>query len=164
MPINTLNLFWPILGQRKNSLVVFLANIISNGLLQAIRNNIVAKKITKLVHLFHKDITKLVFLWSNKGQKRFKVLNVNFKMKLCLNLPLICIQYIVVVYVERYVIYIFCVDIQHHFWMLILNYVKFKIKKINLLIKIYSDMFVSHLFIHLKPKRKILFNNFYLWF
>ena len=53
--INTLKPFWPILGQRKTSLViflwkrrtrsvVFLANIISNGLYQAFRNNIVAKK------------------------------------------------------------------------------------------------------------------------
>ena len=47
---------------------------------QAIRNNIVAKKTTELVHLFHKNITQLVFLWPNKDQKSFKVLKVyNFK-------------------------------------------------------------------------------------
>ena len=46
-------------------------NIIFNGIYQAIRNNIVT---TELVLLFHKNITKLVFLWSNKSQKSFKVL------------------------------------------------------------------------------------------
>ena len=62
---NTLKLFWPILGQRETSLViflwkmrtisvVFLANIIPNGLYQVIRNNIVAKKTTELVLFFHK--------------------------------------------------------------------------------------------------------------
>ena len=46
----------------------------SNGLIQAIRNNIVTKKTTELVLLFHKNITKLVFHWPNMGQKSFKVL------------------------------------------------------------------------------------------
>ena len=69
---------WPILYQRKTSLVVFLwkrrtssvvcsVNIISNGLIQAIRNNIVAIKTTELVLLFHKKTTKLVFLCPNVG-------------------------------------------------------------------------------------------------
>ena len=60
----------------RTSLVVILANIISNGLIEAIRNNIVAKKITKLVPLFHKNITKLVFLWPIMGQKYFKGLTL----------------------------------------------------------------------------------------
>ena len=61
--INTLMLFWPILSQRKTSLVVFLVTILFlMALYQAIRNNIVAKKTTELVLLFHKNITKLVFL------------------------------------------------------------------------------------------------------
>ena len=65
-------LFWPNMDQRKTSLaffyekrtssVVFLANIISNGLIYAIRNNIVAKKITELVLLFYKKTIKPVFL------------------------------------------------------------------------------------------------------
>ena len=33
-----------------------------------------AKKTTELVRLFHKNITKLVFLWPNMSQKSFKVL------------------------------------------------------------------------------------------
>ena len=53
---------------------LFGHNIISNGLYQAIRNNIVAKKTTELVLLFHKNITKLVFLWPNMSQKSIKVL------------------------------------------------------------------------------------------
>ena len=36
------------------------------GQYQAIRNNIVAKKTTELFLLFYTNITKLVFLWSNK--------------------------------------------------------------------------------------------------
>ena len=52
----------------------FWPNIISNGLYQTIRNNIVAKKTTELVLLFHKNITELVFLWSNMSQKCFKIL------------------------------------------------------------------------------------------
>ena len=56
------------------SSVVFLANIISNSLYQAIRNNIVTKKTTELVLLFYNNTTKLVFLWPNMGQKIFKVL------------------------------------------------------------------------------------------
>ena len=44
---------------------------------QAIRNNIVAKKTTELVLLFHKKTTKLVFLWPNMSQKCFKVLTTD---------------------------------------------------------------------------------------
>ena len=40
----------------------------------AIRNNIVAKKTTELVLLFHKKTTKLVFLWPNMSQKDINVL------------------------------------------------------------------------------------------
>ena len=47
--------------------------IISNGLYQAIRNNIVAKKTTEL--FFHEKATKLVFLGSNMGPKFHNVLN-----------------------------------------------------------------------------------------
>ena len=48
---------------------LFGHNIISNGLYQAIR-----QKTTELVLLFHKNITKLVFLCPKMGQKCFKVL------------------------------------------------------------------------------------------
>ena len=58
---------------------IFGHNIISNGLYQAIRNNI-DYKTTELVLLFHKNITKLVFLWSNMSQKSFKVLK--FRMNI----------------------------------------------------------------------------------
>ena len=82
--LNTLKLFWFILGQWKTSLViflwerrtssvVFLANIISNGQILAIRKNIVAKKTTELVLLFHKNINKLVFHWLNMSEKSFKL-------------------------------------------------------------------------------------------
>ena len=40
-------------------------NIISKGLIQAIKNNIMAKKTTELVLFFHKKTTRLVFLWPN---------------------------------------------------------------------------------------------------
>ena len=80
-----MKLYWPLLGQKKTCLViflwkrktssdVFLANVISNGLYQAIKNNIVAKKTTELVLLFHKNITKQVFLCPNMNHKWFKVL------------------------------------------------------------------------------------------
>ena len=71
--INTLKLFWPILGQRKTSLVVFFMkkenefsclfgqNIFSNGLYQVIRNNIVAKKTAELVFLFHEKDNRASF-------------------------------------------------------------------------------------------------------
>ena len=49
-------------------------NIISNGLYQAIRIKIVAKK-TELVILFHKKTSKLVFLWPNFSQLCLKVLS-----------------------------------------------------------------------------------------
>ena len=39
-----------------------------------LENNIVAKKTTELVLLFHKETTKLVFLWPNMSQKSTKVL------------------------------------------------------------------------------------------
>ena len=83
---NTLQLFWLILGLRKTSLVIILwknenefsclfgHNIIFNDLYKAIRNNIVAKKTNELVLFFHKNKTKLVFLWSNMSQKSCKVL------------------------------------------------------------------------------------------
>ena len=60
--INTFMLVWLILGQRKT---------------QTIRNNIVAKKTTELVLFFHKNITKLISLWPNMGQKCIKVLTDN---------------------------------------------------------------------------------------
>ena len=37
---------------------------------------ILAKKTNELVLIFHKNITKLLFLWSNMGQKNFKVLTI----------------------------------------------------------------------------------------
>ena len=72
MTIITLNLLSSILARRRMSSVDFLANIISNGLYQANKNNIVAKTTTELVILFHKNITKLVSLWSNMSQKNFQ--------------------------------------------------------------------------------------------
>ena len=57
---------------------LFSYNIISNGLYQDIRNNIMAKKTTELVLLFHKKTTKIVFLWPNMGQKSIKVLTSLF--------------------------------------------------------------------------------------
>ena len=36
---------------------------------------IMAKETTELILLFYKNITKLVFLWPNMGQKSFKVLS-----------------------------------------------------------------------------------------
>ena len=97
---NTMKLFWLILDQRKTTLViflwkmrtsslVFLANIISNALYQTIRNNVVAKKTTELVLLFHKKTTKLIFFWSNMSQICFKVLIWLFKSNISflLNLP-----------------------------------------------------------------------------
>ena len=52
----------------------------------AIGNNIVAKKTTELVLLFHKKTTKLVFLWPDMSQKSFKVLktkNLIMQNNLC---------------------------------------------------------------------------------
>ena len=46
-------------------------------LYQAIRNNIVAIKTTELVLLFHKNITKLVFLWPNISQKKHQSVKLN---------------------------------------------------------------------------------------
>ena len=84
--INTLKPFWSILGQRKASLVIFfmkkenefscffLATILD--LMAYIRplEIILAKKKTELIFLFHKNITKLAFLWANMNQKCFKAL------------------------------------------------------------------------------------------
>ena len=83
---NTLMLFWPILGQRKISLViflwkrrtssvVFLATILF--LIAYIKplEIILAKKTTELVLIFHKKKTKSIFLWPNMGQKSIKVVN-----------------------------------------------------------------------------------------
>ena len=39
---------------------------------------VLAKKTTELILLFHKNITKLVFLWPNMGQKSFKVLSERY--------------------------------------------------------------------------------------
>ena len=52
---------------------LFGHNIIFNGLYQAIRN-IIGQMITELVLLLHKEITKLILIWSNMSQKCFKVL------------------------------------------------------------------------------------------
>ena len=49
--------------RNKNKMIY---NIIKNtecSLYQAIRNNILAKMTTELVLIFHRNITKLVFLW-----------------------------------------------------------------------------------------------------
>ena len=54
---------------------LFGHNIISNGLYQTNRINIVAKNTTEPAFLFHKKTTKLVLLWLNMGQKSIKVLN-----------------------------------------------------------------------------------------
>ena len=43
----------------------------------AIKNNIVTKKTTELVLVFHKKKTKLVF-WPNMGQLGFKMLSLVF--------------------------------------------------------------------------------------
>ena len=51
------------IGPRKTSLVIFLWKRVTSS--EIIINNIVSKKTTELVFLFHKDITKLVFLWPN---------------------------------------------------------------------------------------------------
>ena len=40
---------------------------------------ILAKKTTELVLFFHKNITKLVFLWPNTDQKCSKMLNIIIK-------------------------------------------------------------------------------------
>ena len=83
---DTLKHFWSILGQRKTSLVIFLWRRRTSSvvfvatilfLMAYIRplEIIVAKKTTELFLLFHKNITKLVFLFPNMGQKSFKVLN-----------------------------------------------------------------------------------------
>ena len=86
--LNTLKLFGPYQAKGKLVQLYFyekgervqlsLANIISNGLIQAMRNNIVAIKTTELFLLFHKNITKLVFLCPNMGQKSIKVLSQSF--------------------------------------------------------------------------------------
>ena len=59
--------------KNENEFSFFCHNIISNGLIKAIRNNIVTKRTTELVLLFHKNITQLIFLRPNMGQKSFKV-------------------------------------------------------------------------------------------
>ena len=77
-------------------MVVFLANV------QAIRNNIVAKKTTELVLLFHKNLTKLVFLPPNMSQKNFKVLIKYFFIILSIQ-PLALLLYIV--FLNKFIIY-----------------------------------------------------------
>ena len=66
--VDTLMLFWPILGP----ILFLIAYIRPLGI-------ILDKKTTELVLLFHKNITKLVFLWPNMSQKCFKVLNLKHK-------------------------------------------------------------------------------------
>ena len=61
--INTLVLFWLILGQWP---------------VKAIRNDIVAKTTTELVLLFYKKTTKLFLLSPNMGQLCLKVLKTTF--------------------------------------------------------------------------------------
>ena len=68
-PLNTLMIFWHILGQRKNSLVVFLWKRKTSLI-------VFLATILFLMALFFKKTTKLVFIWSNMGQKSIKVLNV----------------------------------------------------------------------------------------
>ena len=59
----------------KTSLIVFFLKKEERVQLSfIIRNNIVAKKTTELVFLFHKKTTKLVFIWPNMSQKSIKVL------------------------------------------------------------------------------------------
>ena len=65
---------------------LFGHNIIFNGLYQAFRNNIVVKKTTELVHIFHKNIIKLIFLWHNMSQKSIKVLKEKNKSLFMLGL------------------------------------------------------------------------------
>ena len=60
----------------------------------AIRNNIVAKKTTELVLLFHKKTTKLFFLVPNMGQKNIKVL-IKYIINVCGYISYIDIKYIV---------------------------------------------------------------------
>ena len=50
-----------------------------------IKNNIVAKKATELVLLFHKNKNKLVFLWPNMSQKSIRELQTEFCDKISLN-------------------------------------------------------------------------------
>ena len=47
---------------------------------------ILDKKTTELVLLFHKNITQLDFLWPNRGQKSFKVLNEWYILAWCIAL------------------------------------------------------------------------------
>ena len=51
-------------------------------LISAFINNIVAKKTTEIVLLFHKNTTKLLFLWPNMGQKIIKVLIITTRRTL----------------------------------------------------------------------------------
>ena len=83
--INTLIIFWPILGQIKTIFVVFLWKMRTNSVvflpilfLMALHRPleiILAKKTTEHILLFHKNITKLVFLWTNMSQKCIKLLS-----------------------------------------------------------------------------------------
>ena len=57
-------------------LILFLGGYaIKNN--HAIRNNIVAKKTTEFVLLFHKSITKLIFFWSNWDKKKLQSVFIN---------------------------------------------------------------------------------------
>ena len=82
--------FWGILGQRKTSLVVFLwkkrtslvvflATILFLMTYIRLLEIILTKKNTELVLFFHKNTTKLVFIWSNITQKSIKVLTNNIR-------------------------------------------------------------------------------------
>ena len=81
---NNLMVFWPILDQRKTSLVFFLwkrrtSSVVFWSILFLMAwyktlEVILFKKNTEIVLLFHKKTTKQVFLWPNMGQKTIKVL------------------------------------------------------------------------------------------
>ena len=74
--LNTLNILWPILGQRKSSLVVFLWKRRMSSVF--FFNQYIYRPLeillAELVLLFYKNITKLDFLWPNMGHKTFTVL------------------------------------------------------------------------------------------
>ena len=74
--------FWPILVQKKTSLVVFLlktrtSSVVYIGSLEII---LWPKRQLNLLSFFIKNTTKLVFLWANMSQKSIRVLtSLNLK-------------------------------------------------------------------------------------
>ena len=64
---------------------------------KVIRNNIVAKKTTKLLLLFYEKTTKLDFLWPNMGQKSIKMVIENKESRIELGLGL-AIYWNVIIY------------------------------------------------------------------